>query len=250
MSILELSNVTKKYGELTAIDDVSFSIDSKEVPALIGPNGAGKTTMYNLLTGKFPPTDGRIEFKGEDITNYSTAKRTRLGLGRSFQISSIFEGLTVHQNLRAPVVARSGSRWNFVTDIDDQDEINAETSEYIDLLRLDEIAGDQAENLSYGDKRRVEIGIGLATDPELILLDEPTAGMNPTETRELVDLIQTLNEETETTFMITEHDMDVVFSIATRILVLDRGQIIADGSPEEIRTNDHVKSAYLGEETV
>jgi branched-chain amino acid transport system ATP-binding protein len=248
MSILELDDVTKMYGNLVAVDEVSFDIDRGELPALIGPNGAGKTTMYNLLTGKFPPTDGTITFKGEDVGGYSTAKRTRLGMGRSFQITNVFEGLSVRQNLRASVTARSGARWNPISRIGNQRAINDETDEYIDLVGLTEIADSPAENLSYGDKRRVEIGVALATDPDLILLDEPTAGMNPTETQEMVELIKSLDDETEATFLVTEHDMDVVFSLATRILVLDQGEIIADGSPEDIRTNKRVQGAYLGEE--
>jgi branched-chain amino acid transport system ATP-binding protein len=248
MTILELDDVTKKYGELVAVDQVSFDVDRGELPALIGPNGAGKTTMYNLLTGKFPPTEGTITFDGEEVNDFSTAKRTRLGMGRSFQITNIFEGMTVRQNLRAPVIARSNARWNPLSRVGNQEAINAETEEYIDLVELSEIADQKTENLAYGDKRRVEIGVALATDPELMFLDEPTAGMNPTETQEMVDLIQSLDEETGTTFMVTEHDMDVVFSIASRVLVLDRGEIIADGSPEEIRTNERVQGAYLGEE--
>ena len=248
MTMLQTTDLTKKYGELVAVNEVSFEIEQGELPALIGPNGAGKTTLYNLLTGKNRPTAGRIEFQGEDITDYSTDERTRRGLGRSFQITSIFPGLTVRQNLRAPVIARSDAKWNPAGRIDDQEEINAEAGEFLDLLNLSDLADTRAETLSYGDKRRVEIGIALATEPSLLLLDEPTAGMNPNETDSMVELIKQLNDETDTTFMVTEHDMDVVFSIASRILVLDQGKIIANGSPEEVRRSERVQTAYLGEE--
>lgn len=250
MTILQLDDIVKQYGSLTAVNEVSFGIERGELPALIGPNGAGKTTLYNLLTGKYSPTEGTITFKDEDVSGYSPARRTRLGMGRSFQITNIFEGLSVRQNLRTSVLARSNSRWNPISRIDHHETITDETDRYIDLIGLSDIADSDTENLSYGDKRRVEIGVALATDPDLLLLDEPTAGMNPTETQQMVDLIRSLDEETTATFMVTEHDMDVVFSLASRILVLDRGEIIADGPPEAIRTDERVQGAYLGEEVV
>jgi len=248
MTLLEVDDIKKQYGQLVAVNEVSFEIERGELPALIGPNGAGKTTLYNLLTGKVASTAGRIIFNGEDVTEQSTYERTRLGLGRSFQITSVFPELSVRQNLRAPVVARSDQRWNPVDRIEEKRALNEAAERYLDLLNLSNLAETEAATLSYGDKRRVEIGIALATEPDLLLLDEPTAGMNPIETDSMVDLIKRLDEETDTTFMVTEHDMDVVFSIASRILVLDRGELIADDDPEVVRHQDRVKSAYLGEE--
>lgn len=245
--LLEVENVTKKFGAFAAVDGVSFSVRSGEgITALIGPNGAGKTTLYNLLTGKLAPTSGRIRFKGEDITSHSPAERTERGMGRSFQITNIFEGLTVRRNLRIPIVARSSRRYDPVSDLENDVEIDEKVEEVLDLVGIEDIADRRCENLSYGDKRRVEIGISLATDPDLVLLDEPTAGMNPEETERMVELIESLDRRTETSFFLTEHDMNVVFSIASRILVLHQGQVIADARPKQISESDEVQSAYLG----
>jgi len=248
-ALFELDGVTKRFGSLVAVDDVSFSLqEGQGITALIGPNGAGKTTTYNLLTGKLKPSEGEIRFQGEDITGLSPAERTGRGMGRSFQITNIFEGLSVRRNVRVPVVARSEGRYNPVKDLDADEEIAAEVERVLDLVGIEGIADTPCENLPYGDKRRVEIGITLATNPDLVLLDEPTAGMNPEETEGMVELIRDLDRETDTAFFLTEHDMNVVFSIAERILVLNRGRIIADDSPQGIAANEEVQSAYLGSE--
>lgn len=245
--LLELDHVTKRFGELVAVDDVSFSINENAgITALIGPNGAGKTTIYNVMTGRFRPTTGRVLFKGDDLTGDSPAQRTRKGLGRSFQITNVFEGLTVRQNLRIPIIARTGARRDLVTRIEENDEINREVDRVLSLVGLDELAEQPCRNLSYGDKRRVEIGITLATEPNLVLLDEPTAGMNIEETETMVRLIQDLDTETDTGFFITEHDMNVVFAMASRIIVLHQGAVLADGPPEEIQHDQDVERAYLG----
>jgi len=247
--LLELDGVSKQFGAFTAVDDVSFTLDAGEgITALIGPNGAGKTTTYNLLTGKLSPTEGQIRFQGEDITGLSPAQRTERGMGRSFQITNIFEGLTVKRNLRIPIVARSDRRFDPFGSVDADEDANGDAEEILGLVGIEDIADIPCENLSYGDKRRVEIGITLATDPDLVLLDEPTAGMNPEETARMVELIEDLDDRTETNFFLTEHDMNVVFSIASRILVLHQGQIIADASPREITESEQVQSAYLGSE--
>ncbi|MFB6130844.1 MAG: ABC transporter ATP-binding protein [Salinigranum sp.] len=244
--LLELDGLTKRFGELTAVSDVTRSVDADDLTALIGPNGAGKTTMYNLMTGKLSPTSGRVRFRGEDVTDVSPAQRVHRGLARSFQVTNVFEGLSVRRNLRAPVIARSGERRSLFGST--TEAIEAETDRVLELVGLEDIADEPCTELSYGDKRRVEIGIVLATDPDLVLLDEPMAGMNPNEAEKMVELVEDLDERTEMSFFVTEHDVDIIFSIATRILVLDRGEIIADGTPEEIRTNERVQSAYLGEE--
>ena len=247
--LFELDGVTKRFGSLVAVDDVSFSMESgKGITALIGPNGAGKTTTYNLLTGKLKPSEGRILFKGEEINDLSPAKRTKRGMGRSFQLTNIFEGLTARRNLRIPIVARSEGRFNPLSDLESNEEIESEVDRLLELVGITDIADTPCENLAYGDKRRVEIGITLATDPDLVLLDEPTAGMNPEGTEQLVELIDELDRKTETTIFLTEHDMNVVFSIAERILVLNQGRIIADQTPQEITQNEQVQSAYLGTE--
>jgi len=247
-TLLELEDVRKQFGELVAVDDVSFRIEDEGLTALIGPNGAGKTTLYNLITGLYQPTAGEIQFRGENVTDVSSAERVRRGIGRSFQITNIFEGLTAFENVRIPVIARSKGRWNPASRIDNEDEINEETERILQLLGLEDLADMVCEEMSYGDKRRVEIGVTLASDPTLVLLDEPTAGMNPSETDEMVDLLNQLNAETDISFFMTEHDMDVIFSIASRILVLNQGSLISDGTPEEIQQDKTVRAAYLGEE--
>lgn len=246
--LLELDGVTKKFGELIAVNDVTRSIDRDGLTALIGPNGAGKTTLYNLMMGSLTPTSGTIRFDGQDITDLSPAERTQLGIGRSFQVTNIFEGLTVRENIRTAVIARSEHRWNPFGRAAKAGDIAQETDEILELVGLLDIAELACTELAYGDKRRVEIGIVLATDPELVLLDEPTAGMTPSETDEMVELIQELEGETSMSFFVTEHDIDIIFSISDRILVLDRGSIIADGAPDEIRRDERVQSAYLGGE--
>lgn len=246
--LLELDGLTRQFGKLTAVDDVTRSIGQDDLTALIGPNGAGKTTLYNLIAGTLSPSFGTIRFKGEDITNASPVTRTQRGIGRSFQVTNIFDSLTVFENLRAPVIARSDQRWNPISHAGSSTAINDGTEEVLELVGLGDIASTTCSELSYGDKRRVEIGIVLATGPDLVLLDEPTAGMNPTETERMVELIQDLDDKTDMSFFITEHDIAIIFSISERILVLDRGKIIADGTPDEIRQNEHVQTAYLGGE--
>jgi branched-chain amino acid transport system ATP-binding protein len=245
--LLKLENVTKRFGLLNAIDDVSFRLESSGTTALIGPNGAGKTTTYNIITGLYQPTDGRVHFKGEDITGDSTVERARKGIGRSFQITNIFEGLTAYENVRIPVITRSRQRWNPVSRIQNDAEIRTETTRILELVGLEDITDTACDELSYGDKRRVEIAVTMATDPSLALLDEPTAGMNPTEIGEMVELLRDLEDQTDISFFITEHDMDVIFSIADRILVLHNGALIGDGTPEEIQQNKQIRAAYLGE---
>jgi branched-chain amino acid transport system ATP-binding protein len=245
-ALLELDGLMKQFGQLTAVDDVSRSVLAEDLTALIGPNGAGKTTMYNLMTGVLSPTNGTVRFNGQDMTDTAPADRVRQGLARSFQVTNIFEGLSVRRNIRAPVIARSKDRRSLFGST--TEEIESETDRVLDLVGLGDIASDNCAALSYGDKRRVEIGLVMATDPDLALLDEPTAGMTPTETERMVELIERLNKETEMSFFITEHDIDFIFDIATRILVLDRGAIIADGPADEIRQDERVQTAYLGEE--
>lgn len=246
--LLRTDDLTKQFGSLVAVNDVSLSLKAGDPIALIGPNGAGKTTLYDILSGLLQPTSGTIRFKGEDVTGASPSELTQLGVGRSFQITNIFEGLTVRQNIRAPVIARSTNRLNLLRNVNDVETVQRTTDEVLELLELDDIADETCETLPYGDKRRIEIGITLATDPDIVFLDEPTAGLTPTETQEMTDFVNRLNESTDITFLITEHDIDVIFSLASRVLVLAEGEIIADGSPKQIQEDSRVRSAYLGEE--
>ncbi|UHQ96284.1 ABC transporter ATP-binding protein [Natrinema halophilum] len=246
--LLELQDVGKKFGDFIAVDKVTIDVNDGEITALIGPNGAGKTTLYNMITGRLTPTSGSILFRDEDLTSMPPALRTRKGLGRSFQITNIFTELTVRENLQAPVIARTSDRFKFYQSTESNPELKEETDRLLDLVNLHDVADKECDTLAYGERRRVELGIALGTDPQLLLLDEPTAGMNPKGTQEMVDLIDQIDDETDTTFMITEHDMNVVFTIADRILVLNNGSIIADGTPKAIQEDSTVQTAYLGGE--
>ena len=212
----------------------------------IGPNGAGKSTLFNLITGKYKPSAGEVLFKGQNITGMPPHKIARMGLTRSFQITNIFKNMTVFENIRNAVLSRNRIRYNVVSRLSKMNGINGETEEILHRIGLldkkDEISGE----LAHGHKRALELGLALAMDPEVILLDEPTAGMPTEETMQMVELIE--KNTIGKTLIIVEHDMDVVFSIADRITVLYYGTILASGTPEQIRNDQRVKDAYLGEE--
>jgi branched-chain amino acid transport system ATP-binding protein len=251
-TVLETEDLRRQFGRLVAVDDVSVEVQSDEITSIIGPNGAGKTTLYNLLTGRLEPTSGTVQLRDRDgsdmidITDRSAHAIANLGLSRGFQINNVFEGLTVLENLRIARISRE-NRTLDLTAVTSQDaELTEGAWEVIELIGLQDVAETECENLSHGDKRKVEIALAIGTDPSVVLLDEPTAGMNATETRRMVDLIERLDEETDTTFVVTEHDMEVVLGISDRILVLDGGQLIADGPPAEVIADERVREAYLG----
>lgn len=253
-TVLETEGLERRFGKLLAVDDVTVSIDSDEVTSIIGPNGAGKTTFYNLLSGRLKPTDGTVRLRTEngseitEITGMEPFDINRKGLSRAFQINNIFEGLTVADNIRIARISNDERTLDIRTVAREDEELTQETWEIIELVGLEDVADTECANLSHGDKRKVEIALALGSDPAVVLLDEPTAGMNATETQKMVDLIRELDEETDTTFVITEHDMEVVLGISDRILVLDGGKLIADGTPEEVMQNEQVREAYLGGE--
>jgi branched-chain amino acid transport system ATP-binding protein len=246
MAILEIKNLTKNFGHVVALGNVSLSIREKEISSIIGPNGAGKTTFYNVLTGKFPPSSGTVLFKGKDITSFPPYKVWKMGISRSFQITNIFKTLTVLENIRSALIVHHGKNLNFFKPIDRFHDLYERSVQILKLIGLEKQKDMPCQAISHGDMRIVEIGIVLASEPELVFLDEPTAGMNPEETRKMVELIKELFATTGTTFILTEHDMNVVFSISHRIVVLNYGEILADGTPEEIRGNEEVRKAYLG----
>jgi branched-chain amino acid transport system ATP-binding protein len=253
-TVLETEELERRFGRLVAVDDISVAIDSEEVTSIIGPNGAGKTTFYNLLSGRLKPTDGtvRLRPRGEsdlvDITGREPYEINKLGLSRAFQINNVFEGLTVTDNIRVARISRNGRTRDLRALARQDAELSEEAREIIDLTDLGEVAETVCENLSHGDKRKVEIALALGTDPSIVLLDEPTAGMNAAETENMVELIRELDESTDTTFVLTEHDMDVVLGISDRILVLDNGELIASGTPDEVMADERVQEAYLGGE--
>ncbi|MFC5970190.1 ABC transporter ATP-binding protein [Halomarina salina] len=246
--LLQTEGLVKRFGGLTATDDVDISIEQGERVSLIGPNGAGKSTIINLITRRLDPTAGDIRFKGQSILGLSPNEVVQRGMSKSFQTASIFPTLTVRQNARiAALAAEHGSfRFNFLRHRNRYPEVEEVARETLDSVGLWDQRENAAEDLPYGDKRRLEIGIALAADPDMLLMDEPTAGMSPEETHSTVDLIEEVKEERGLTFLLVEHDMEIVFRVSDRIIVLNRGSVIAEGPPEEIRENPDVQDAYLG----
>jgi branched-chain amino acid transport system ATP-binding protein len=245
MNILETKEICHDFSGLQVLMDVSLEVKEGERHAIIGPNGAGKTTLFNVITGTYKPSEGQVFFKSKEITGFPPHKLVRLGMGRSFQITSTFTWLTAFQNIRMGILSRRGIRFNFFRFLDKMDDITRETDAVLKRINLDGERDIPANMLSYGKSRSLEISMALATDPDLVMLDEPTAGMSVDETHNAVELIRRLTEGK--TMVIIEHDMDVVFSLADRITVLHLGGILASGPPDEIRDNQAVKDAYLGE---
>jgi branched-chain amino acid transport system permease protein len=245
-AILETRELMKAFGGLVAVNKVSFAVEPGTITALIGPNGAGKTTFFKMLAGEIPPTSGAIFFKDKDITHLDATKTAQLGIGKSYQVTQIFPRLTVSENVMIPALAaRRGSfKLDIFGSIRRVNGLEALVERTIAQVGLSDRAAFGAQGLAYGEKRRLEIGLALATQPELLLLDEPAAGMSPSETAETVALIKELRSTV--TIVIVEHDMDVVFDLADRIMVLQDGVTIAYGTPEEIRGDQRVRDAYLG----
>lgn len=250
--LLGLQNCTMRFGGLTAVKGLNLQISPQELVGLIGPNGAGKTTVFNLITGVYRPTEGRILFDGRDITGWKPHAIARLGIARTFQNIRLFGSLTVLQNVKvgARLHMRTGlwhAAWRTGSMLREELQVEAEAWHLLREMGLDDVAYYAARDLPYGEQRRLEIARALATHPRLLLLDEPAAGMNPQETADLMELIRRLRDEYNLTILLIEHDMKVVMGICERIVVLDYGEEIAQGTPQEIRTNPRVIEAYLGE---
>jgi len=245
MKVLETRGLYHDFKGLQVLFDVNFQVGKGERHAVIGPNGAGKTTLFNIITGTYAPSRGFIFFNGRDVTGQKPFALSRLGMGRSFQLTSTFHRLTTFQNIRMGILSKKGIRFNLWRKIDKMQAITQETDQVLQRINLHGERNFPANLLSYGKHRSLEVSLAMATDPELVLLDEPTAGMSRDETHHAVELIRRLTEGK--TMVIIEHDMDVVFSLADRITVLHHGEIIAVGPPEEIKQNQAVKDAYLGD---
>jgi len=249
-TILDASHISKVFGGLVAVNDISFTVPSKGIVSLIGPNGAGKTTFFNCMTGLYKPTTGRVEFLGRNITAKRPDIVTQAGIARTFQNIKLFRTMTSIENVQVGMHGRLRSRMTGMvlhTPFNRREEKEAherarDLLRFVGLKRHNELA----MNLPYGDQRRLEIARALASDPKLLLLDEPTAGMNPQESEELRKLMETLRSERGISVLLIEHDMKVVMNVSDRITVLDHGEKIAEGSPQEVRTNPRVVEAYLG----
>jgi branched-chain amino acid transport system ATP-binding protein len=244
MAILRLEKIKKSFDGFVAIRDVSFEIEKGEMCSIIGPNGAGKTTLFNLITGHLSVDEGKISFKQADITEMPPYRICKLGIGRSFQRINIFPRLTVFQNIQAAVLVHQGKSFNFRDPVDSL--FRDLTLEIIEKINLEDYRETVSGSMSYGFQKQLELGIALAMEPDLLLLDEPTAGMSAKETHYTIELIGQLVGEKGLTLLFTEHDMEVVFAISQRLMVLNQGEIIANGSPEDIRSDSRLMEVYFG----
>lgn len=243
--LLRGKNLTRRWGGLVAVNDVSIELARGAVHAVIGTNGAGKSTLINLLSGEFPPSSGQVELLGQDISLWPQARRSRAGLGRSYQRNTIYPSFTVLENCRLSAQARFQQAWAFWRQAD-KDPVTVDIAREVALrVGLEDALERQAGFLSHGQKRQLEIAMCLATAPQVLLLDEPLAGMGAEETERMLGLLQALKKDHA--ILLVEHDMDAVFRIADRITVMVNGHVIASGTPDEVRTNADVRSAYLGD---
>jgi branched-chain amino acid transport system ATP-binding protein len=243
--MLEVGALRKSFSGFVSVSDVSFTVETQQIAAVIGPNGAGKSTLFNLITGHLQPDSGTVVLDGRDITGVQPHQICRMGIGRSFQRTNIFPRLSVFENVQAAYLIHRGRGRNFWARSSSfyHDDVEA----LLGQIGLREHANSLAGTLSYGNQKQLELGLALASDPALLLLDEPTAGMSATETHDTIRLIEKIAGERALTLLFTEHDMDVVFSIAQKIAVLHQGRLIADGPPAEVRADPTVRRVYLGE---
>lgn len=245
--MITTESLTKRFSGLTAVNDVGLTIDEGEALGLVGPNGAGKTTLFNLISGAFPPTSGSVYFKGTDVTGLDANQRAKKGLGRSFQISNIFNDLTVLENLRLGILSKQYNiRWlamHPLKSVEEYDEVNDEARELAELINLDHKIDSEAKDLSHGQKRSLELGITYSIDPEVLLLDEPTAGLAVDKTENLTRVLNKISEEK--TIVIIEHNMDFLEKVISKVAVMSEGELIAEGTLDEVRSDTTVKKVYL-----
>lgn len=244
MEVLRTENLSKYFGGVSAVKDVSFSVRMGEKLALIGPNGAGKTTLLNLINGQLKPTEGKIYCFGQDITRLPVHGRAHIGQARSFQIVSLFYNLTVITNALLAVQGTKPSRYQLFRPITSYDDTITTARELLEEMNLWDKRDELVQNLAYGEQRRLEITLSIASEPRLLLLDEPSCGLTPSEGIDMINLIRELRKNI--TIIMVAHDMDLVFGLAERIIVLNYGEIVADGTPAEIQANEMVRKIYLG----
>jgi branched-chain amino acid transport system ATP-binding protein len=246
--LLETRKLSNHFGSVCTARDLDLSFEEGVLTSIIGPNGAGKSTLINLVTGHLPVQAGRVAFRGRDVTRMPVHQRVRLGICRSFQIVNVFPQLTVLQNVLIPTLARLGRTRRAFARVSAETQARQEAEAVLERVGLSAERDLAAAALSHGDKHLLEVGVALAARPALLFLDEPTAGMNPLERSRLLESIRKLAAEGRTTFVVVEHDMDVVFSLSQRVVVLHRGELLCDGSPERVRGDARVREVYLGEE--
>jgi branched-chain amino acid transport system ATP-binding protein len=242
--MLEVRGLSKSFGGFRAVNQATLDVREGEIVAVIGPNGAGKTTLFNLVTGLLKPDEGRILFKGQEITGLAAHQTCKKGITRSFQVVNIFSRLTVFENVRISVLSQQGKTYNWFTP--SRSLVQKETGDILESVGLLGKKESVCGALSHGDQKVLEIAIALAGKPELLILDEPTAGMSPEETARCIDLIRRLSQDLGLTILFCEHDMELVFAIAHKIMVMVRGATIVQGLPDEVRCNQQVQDAYLG----
>lgn len=245
-AILETKDLTIAFGGHVAVNGVSLTVEANRFKSIIGPNGAGKTTFFNLLSGQLKPTHGQVFFKGTDITHLSPPAKTRLGIGRSFQITNVFPNLTVLENVRLAVQSQAGILYQMLAHFKKYSKFEEKAEQLLSTVLLDNKTEALARNLSHGEKRKLEIAMLLALETELLLLDEPTAGMSLEEVPAILEVIRKIKEQKNRTILLIEHKMDMVLDLSDSIAVLFNGKLLADGFPEEIMNNELVQSAYLG----
>ncbi len=247
-TIVRTEDLGKYFGEMAAVHAVNLNLQEGLFTSIIGPNGAGKTTLINLLSGYLLPDTGKIFFRESEVTRLEPHKRVKIGISRSFQVMNIFPRMTVFQNILLPVLSRLNRNSRPFSSLTSQKEAVAEAEKILNEVWLWEKKDRPAGQMSHGDQRLLELGIAVASNPQLCLLDEPSSGMNPIERIKVLELVKKLAAERKTTFAIVEHDMDVVFALSDWIVVMNRGEILAEGRPDDIKNNQEVRDIYLGEE--
>ncbi|WP_077324441.1 ABC transporter ATP-binding protein [Virgibacillus siamensis] len=245
-AILETTDLSISFGGHTAVNRISVQIPEKKFTSIIGPNGAGKTTLFNLLSGQLTPTEGKIFYKGQNITRLSTTKRARMGIGRSFQITNVFPDLTVLENVRLAVQSEAKVRYQMLAHFKHYKKFADKAMSLLEKVFLELKAEQLAANLAHGEKRKLELAMLLALKTDILLLDEPTAGMSLEEVPAIIDVIKNIKAEEDRTIVLIEHKMDMIMDLSDEVLVLFHGELLAKGTPEEIIENETVQSAYLG----
>ena len=245
-TVLRVDKLAKSFGGVNAVHDVSFSVAASELVALIGPNGAGKTTCFNLVNGQLRPDSGSVRLLGSRIDGLPPRAISRMGVGRTFQVAALFASMTVRENIQLALLARAGRQ--LVIGARTSDCLRSEADALLERVRMTEFADQGCATLAYGNAKRVELALALAAAPRLLLMDEPTAGMSPRSRGRLMELAATLAREQRIAVLFTEHDMDVVFGHADRVIVLDYGRVIAEGPPGAVRSDPKVQAVYLGDE--